>query len=367
MITPQAGGLIEADCPGVIASESEWRMVRAVAADVTGRAAFAGYASERFGAWELCAQRQSLGLWPQGTAMVWLSVLHRHRLLIRLLAGVQPEPQFGCRQQSMAAPTTAAPRMVMVPAQTPLAWCSVMMHADNDPAPNTPADNPLTQVLARGVSDNMTKTDNPAAAKPISQQSLPAPDALQSDEHAANTLNRDYGPHHPITDAPRFIWRCQCRAEPRLEFDFPTAEQIGTQGGGRPGEPRRRHFLMCPACGRRGRSATQAWSAIIEWNRVNVDGSCELGAFPFFLLAGLSTEEAQVRLDAIRSDLETHLAQDRQRGANGIETGRLLSKHIDAYLGWAIVAQSLIHLHSPDARRLTPGTVPSAHLNNVQA
>lgn len=198
----------------------------------------------------------------------------------------------------------------------------------------------------------MTKTGNPAAAKPISQQSLSEIDAMpQSDEHAAMTLNRNYGPHDPITDAPRFIWRCQCGSEPRLEFDFPKAEQRGTQGGSRPAEPRRRHFLMCPACGRRGRSAAQAWSAIIEWNRANVDGNCQLGAFPFFLLAGLSTEGAQVRLDAIRSDLEAHLAQARQRGANGIETGRPHRRHIDAYLGWAIVAQSLIHLHSPDARR----------------
>ena len=56
-----AGRLIEADCLSAVVPEPEWRMVRAVAVDVAERAAFTGYASDRFGAWELCAQRQLLG------------------------------------------------------------------------------------------------------------------------------------------------------------------------------------------------------------------------------------------------------------------------------------------------------------------
>lgn len=95
MITREGSGLIEADCPGMFATEPEWRMVRAAAVDVAGQAAFSGYASNRFGDWELCVQRQSLGPWPPGAAVVWLSVLHRHALLIRLLASVPSEPQFG--------------------------------------------------------------------------------------------------------------------------------------------------------------------------------------------------------------------------------------------------------------------------------
>ena len=89
-----AGRLIEADCLSAVVPEPEWRMVRAVAVDVAERAAFTGYASDRFGAWELCAQRQLLGPWPPGAALVLLSVLHRHTVLTRLLAWVQPEPEF---------------------------------------------------------------------------------------------------------------------------------------------------------------------------------------------------------------------------------------------------------------------------------
>ena len=90
-----AGRLIEADCAGAVASEPEWRMVRAAAVDVAARSAFTGYASDRFGAWELCAQRQLLGPWPPGDALVLLSVLHRHTVLTRLLAWVHPEPEVG--------------------------------------------------------------------------------------------------------------------------------------------------------------------------------------------------------------------------------------------------------------------------------
>ena len=79
----------ESDCGCVLATDPEWRMLRATAVDVAGRAAFAGYASDRFGAWELCAQRRSFCRWPPGTAMVQLSVLHRHRVLTRLVAGVR--------------------------------------------------------------------------------------------------------------------------------------------------------------------------------------------------------------------------------------------------------------------------------------
>ena len=89
--------------------------------------------------------------------------------------------------------------------------------------------------------------------------------------HDAGSANRHYGPHDPIIDAPRFIWRCQCGTEPRLEVDFPSAEQRATQGGGRPGERSRRHFLMCATCGRHGQSAAKAWQAIIERNRTNFD------------------------------------------------------------------------------------------------
>ena len=61
-------------------------MVRAATVDVASRAAYLGYASDRFGAWEVCAQRQDMGPFPPGLAVVHLLVTHRHNVLRTWLA-----------------------------------------------------------------------------------------------------------------------------------------------------------------------------------------------------------------------------------------------------------------------------------------
>jgi hypothetical protein len=76
----------ELDCLGVMATADEWQSVRAVAMEVAERAAFEGYASDRFGSWEVCAQRHEIGAWPPGVASLRLSLLQGQRVLGQWLA-----------------------------------------------------------------------------------------------------------------------------------------------------------------------------------------------------------------------------------------------------------------------------------------
>jgi len=76
----------DVECHGAIASECEWREVRATAVAVAERAAFLGYASDRFGDWEVCGQRRSLGQWPPGLASVQITLIQRQQRLVQWLA-----------------------------------------------------------------------------------------------------------------------------------------------------------------------------------------------------------------------------------------------------------------------------------------
>lgn len=76
----------EVDCVKVLATAAEWREVRATMADVAARAAFVGYASDRFGPWEMSAQRRCLGNWPPGDAKLILTLTHGQDLVRQWLA-----------------------------------------------------------------------------------------------------------------------------------------------------------------------------------------------------------------------------------------------------------------------------------------
>lgn len=82
---------VEVDCVGALATAAEWREVRATLADVAARAAFTGYASDRFGAWELSAQRRSLGPWPPGDAQLIVTLIHGQDLVRQWLAELPVE------------------------------------------------------------------------------------------------------------------------------------------------------------------------------------------------------------------------------------------------------------------------------------
>lgn len=79
-------GSQDVDCASVLATAAEWREVRSTMADVAARAAFAGYASDRFGPWEMSAQRRSLGAWPPGDAQLILTLAHRQDLVRQWLS-----------------------------------------------------------------------------------------------------------------------------------------------------------------------------------------------------------------------------------------------------------------------------------------
>jgi hypothetical protein len=83
---PPVRSACEIEFVGVMATADEWQAVRAVAVHVAERAAFGGYASDRFGDWEVCAQRWAIGAWPPGTASVRLSLLQGQRVLGQWLA-----------------------------------------------------------------------------------------------------------------------------------------------------------------------------------------------------------------------------------------------------------------------------------------
>lgn len=172
-------------------------------------------------------------------------------------------------------------------------------------------------------------------------------DVLASDEHFQATPTRNYGPHDPVLDAVKFICVCSCGAGSGwLVFDYPSAEQMARQGGGLPGEPKRRHFVECRACLRRGRSTVHDWSAVIEWNREHYDATFPFERFPFFDLDGLDVGAAQAEIKAIRRDLELRKAQAKRQSADGIETGKRYRERLEAYLGWAIAAASLLKAHA---------------------
>jgi len=172
-------------------------------------------------------------------------------------------------------------------------------------------------------------------------------DVLSSDEHFQATPTRNYGPHDPVLDAVEFICACPCGAGPgHLVFDYPSTEQLVRQGGGLPGEPKRRHFVECHACRQRGRSTVHDWAAVIEWNREHYDARFPVERFPFFDLGGLGVVAAQAEINAIRRDLELRKSQAKRRSAEGIETGKRYRERLEAYLGWAIAAASLLKAHA---------------------
>lgn len=78
----------EVDCVAVFATTEQWRAVRVLAADVAARAAYLGYASDRFEAWQVSAQRRAMGPWPPGDAQLLLTLQQGHSTVRQWLAAV---------------------------------------------------------------------------------------------------------------------------------------------------------------------------------------------------------------------------------------------------------------------------------------
>jgi len=187
-------------------------------------------------------------------------------------------------------------------------------------------------------------------------------DILSSDAHYDSTHTRNYGPNDPVLDAEKFICPCSCGSHKgALAFDLPNAGQLVRRGAS-PRNPERRHFVTCPDCGRRGLPTGHDWAAVIEWNRERYDASFPIDRFPFFLLSGMELKEARGKVLSIRSDLELRVAQAKSRIKEGIHAGNRYRERLEAYLGWAIAASSLLKMHARarqeefERRRTGPGS-----------
>lgn len=171
---------------------------------------------------------------------------------------------------------------------------------------------------------------------------------LEAPEHYDSTPTRHYGSWNPVEDAHQLIWRCShCDGGGRLLFGYPNQWQLAFQGGCAQKERRKRHFVECAGCGRRGRPAAHAATAVTAWNGEHLDLRLSIDEFPFFQLAGLSRDDARAKLRGIRSDLELRRAQSRERSNEGVETGRAYRQRIDAYLAWAILGQAFVKALAP--------------------
>lgn len=139
-----------------------------------------------------------------------------------------------------------------------------------------------------------------------------------------------YGPHDPVLDAKRFIWRCPCGSRPVLIRSANTGSRLLPV----------RHFIRCSACGRKGPPGERSWEAVVGWNRTYPDANTPLESFPFFALQGLSPREVRRKLLGVRAELERWRAAVGQ-AVSTRQIRRHDGEHIDAYLRWTIVAQAL--------------------------
>lgn len=202
-------------------------------------------------------------------------------------------------------------------------------------------DRPAPTAMAVMIDDR-----DAGPAKQRARMTLAEVDAyLASDAHYNATPSRNYGPHHPVKDALGFIWRCRCGSQTSLAFDVVAEKPARRADAVPPEQGRRLHYVLCDGCGRKGQPGILPWQAVVEWNRSNPDTAMSIREFPFFLLAGLSLEEASAKLAGIRTDLELRRTQAKLRSRAGIETGRSYRERLDAYLRWAIVAQALAAAH----------------------
>jgi hypothetical protein len=189
---------------------------------------------------------------------------------------------------------------------------------------------------------------------------------------------RHYGPHDPVTDAPKFLWACSCGARPVLRFKGASQPESTPESDSEHGSVVAAHLVRCPACGRSGKPGFAAWAAITDWNKSNLDLELSLDQFPFFELGGLSLRDARVKLVGVRTDLETRRLQAKQRQREGRDAGRRYRDRLDAYLRWTIVAQALGQALSrkagsagtaagPDASAVLPSSTTDTRVQQLSA
>jgi hypothetical protein len=79
-----------------------------------------------------------------------------------------------------------------------------------------------------------------------------------------------YGPHDPVSDAPKFLWACSCGARPVLRFTGASQHENTPESDSKHGSDVAPHVVACPACGRSGKPGLEASEAITDWNKSNL-------------------------------------------------------------------------------------------------
>jgi hypothetical protein len=180
------------------------------------------------------------------------------------------------------------------------------------------------------------RLDN-AALEAMSLAQLDA--ILSSPEHYAATVTRNYGERDPLERAGDLLFRCHCGTQPRVVYELPTPDQLSQMSRPLPPGAREAYFVVCAGCGHRGLPSLREWRTVVDWNyRQSPRFAPALADFPFFNLAGLSAEDALVRLESIQLDLTLRRAQARKQKQAGRDVGGRYLAKIDAFLGWAHVA-----------------------------
>jgi hypothetical protein len=198
------------------------------------------------------------------------------------------------------------------------------------------AQKPIAALAKPGQPSARPRLDNTA----IEAMSLAQLDAiLCSPEHYAATVTRNYGERDPLERADELLFRCNCGAQPRVVYEMPTPAQLSQMSRPLPPGAREAYFVVCAGCGHRGLPSLREWRTVVDWNyRQSPRFAPALADFPFFNLAGLSAEDALVRLESIQLDLTLRRAQARKQKQAGRDVGGRYLAKIDAFLGWAHVA-----------------------------
>lgn len=172
-------------------------------------------------------------------------------------------------------------------------------------------------------------------------------ETLESDSHYDATPTTYYGELDPVSGAIDNINSCVCGNKNVLCIhDVPPIELLPgalNSGTAKPYQPKKSYFVKCVECGKAGLAAKQNWRAILQWNKSPNSIHPDYKELPLFGLRLLDCDEAKVRLNGIRHDLELRSSKaGLQLDLSQDTTKRGYIERMKAYLAWCIYAQALV-------------------------
>lgn len=164
---------------------------------------------------------------------------------------------------------------------------------------------------------------------------------LESDAHYAATPTRNYGDADPLVNAAQQVFDCKCGSPACLVLDKPPAKALAGMRNAKVMDDGRTYFVKCtrPECESVGQPSLRDWRAVIDWNFMR--GRATLEDVPYFNMRGMSPAQAQKHIEAIRWDLALRLAKADKERAAGLDVGGLYIARLNAWFGWAGVAQQV--------------------------